>query len=108
MSARYLLLVGGISINVLATTCPRCKRGTEDFCGHFARLEQAVRERRAVEADQQERGRLTAILTDMERNRAALAASGPWDMALLAQGQVRTITWRQTLRHPHHTTGGDL
>jgi hypothetical protein len=104
----YLLTVGRVIINVKATTCPECKRGTEEFCGHFARLIQAVRERLVREANQAERQRLAAILADMERNRAAIAASGPWDMANLAQGTTKMPTWRQTLKNPHHTAGGDL
>jgi inhibitor of KinA sporulation pathway (predicted exonuclease) len=108
MSQPYLLIVGRITVNVKATTCPDCGRGTEEFCGHFTRLIRAVQERLAREADQRERRRLSAILADMERNRAAIAASGEWDMAELAQGTKRAITWRQTLRVPHHTTGGDL
>ena len=108
MSQPYLLIVGRVIINVKATTCPDCKRGTEEFCGHFARLIRAVQERLAREADRTERRRLATILADMERNRAAIAASGMWDMAEVAQGTKRAITWRQTLRIPHHTTGGDL
>jgi hypothetical protein len=106
-SLPYRLTVGNLTIDIKATTCPTCHRGTEEFCGHYARLEQAVRERLVREQDQRERRRLSAILSDMERNRAAIAASGQWDMAEAAQGTKRAITWRQTLRVPHHTTGGD-
>jgi hypothetical protein len=101
----WYMVRGKTVIDIRATTCPRCNTGTEALCPHIDRVIQAVVERsrrehnRAVQAD------LDAVVADMRRNRAAIEASGPWDMAELAQGQKRALTWRQTLKIPHHTTG---
>jgi hypothetical protein len=102
----YLLIVGRVIVNIKATTCPTCKRGTEEFCTHGARLARAITERLARQMDRDERARLTDILDGISRNRAALAASGPWDLVQVAQGTTKMPTWRQSLKYPHHTSGG--
>jgi hypothetical protein len=107
MPGPFTVRIGGATINVLATTCPRCGRGTGEFCGHVARLEQALRERLAVAAERRERAKLSELLEDMSRNRAAIAASGEHDMENLAQGAKRMPTWRQAPRHHVRHVSGD-
>jgi len=106
MHQPFTLTVGSVTINALPTTCPRCGKGTGEFCGHWARMEQAVRERLAVAADRRERSNLSALLEGMSRNQAALAASGEHDIENLAQGARRMPTWRQSPRlHVRHVSG---
>lgn len=105
MREPWFMVRAGVFIDIGATTCPRCHTGTEALCPHFDRVRQAVVERAHREYDAAVRADLSHLIADMDRNRAAIEASGRWDLVNLAQGTKRAITWRQTLRNPHHTTG---